>query len=92
MPELESQQTAVGFEVKATARGDTNDIKIPSAPLAEGLGDVAEGDPVRGISVIPIPRREIAHLRGTFRLSELPRHKPTVVFDTGRQFRDAGDE
>jgi hypothetical protein len=45
-----------------------------------------------GISVISIPRREVARLRGVLRLSELPRHKPTIVFDSCRQTRDTEDE
>jgi hypothetical protein len=92
MPELENQHTPLGFEAKPTPRGDTNGIEVSSAHQAERPSDADEDHPVRGISVIPIPRREIARLRGTLRLGELPRHKPTIVFDTGRQHRDGDDE
>jgi hypothetical protein len=92
MPELESQHTPLVVEAKPTSCGDTNGIEVSSAQRAERPGDVDEDRPVRGISVIPIPTREIARLRGTLRLDELPRHKPTIVFDTGRQHRDADDE
>jgi hypothetical protein len=61
-------------------------------PLAGTSGDPAEDRPVGRISVIPIPRREIARLGGTLRLSGLPRHRPTIVFGASRPARDADDE
>jgi hypothetical protein len=92
MAERESQQTTTESQGKPAPHGDLNGIGAVSAHLAQGPTDFGDDRPVHGISVIPIPRREIARLKGTLRLSELPRHKPTIVFDAGRQFRDAADE
>ncbi len=92
MAELESQQPTAGFQGKPAGHGDPNGIGAFSASLAQSPSDSDEDRPVRGISVISIPRRAIARLIGTLRLSELPRHKPTIVFDSGRQFQDSDDE
>ena len=92
MAELESQQTTPGFRGELAPHGDANGIVPLSAPLAQTPSDPDDDRPVGGISIIPIPRREIARLHGTLRLSQLPRHKPTIVFDTGRQLRDSDDE
>jgi hypothetical protein len=92
MAEVESQQTTTEFQDKPAPHGDPNGIGVVLAQLAQSPSDLDDDRPARGISVIPIPRREIARLQGTFRLSELPRHKPTISFDAGRQFRDALDE
>jgi hypothetical protein len=92
MAELESQQTTAGFPSKPAPRGDASGIGALSAPLAQTPSDSDEDRPVGGISVIPIPRREIARLQGTLPFSGLPRHKPTIVFDTSRQSRDTDDE
>lgn len=92
MAELESQQTTTKFQGRPAPHGNPNSIGASSAHLAQSPSDSDDDHPVRGISVIPIPRREIARLKGTLRLSELPRHKPTIVFDAGRQFQDADDE
>jgi hypothetical protein len=91
MADLENQQTTTEFQGKPSPHGDPNGIGACSAKLARSPSDSDDDRPVRGISVIPMPRREIARLKGTLRLSELPRHKPIIV-DSGRQFRDAGDE
>ena len=92
MAELESRQTSTEFQGKPAPHSDPNGIGAFSAHLAQSPSDFEDDSPVRGISVIPIPRREIARLKGTFRLSDLPRHKPTIVFDADRQFRDNVDE
>src|SRR5262245_58038243 len=92
MAEFESQQTTTEFQGELPPHGDADGIEPLSAPLAQAPSDFDDDRPVGGISVIPIPRREIARLHGTLRLSDLPRHKPTIVFDTGRQFRDSDDE
>jgi hypothetical protein len=92
MAELESQQTTTEFPGKPAHRGDANGIGPSSAPLAPTPSDTEDDRPVGGISVIPIPRREIARLQGTLRLNGLPRHKPTIVFDASRPFRDTEDE
>ncbi len=80
MAELESQQTPAGFLGKPAPHGDANETGAISASLARTASDSDDERPVGGISVIPIPRREIARLQGTLRLSGLPRHKPTIVF------------
>jgi hypothetical protein len=92
MAELESQQTTTGIPGRADPDGDANGIGAFEAPLAQTPGDSDDDRPAGGISVIPIPRREIARLQGTLRLSGLPRHKPTIVFDASRQRRDTDDE
>jgi hypothetical protein len=92
MPELEIQPTGTGFSGKSTPEDDANGIGAVSAPRTQTSSDSDDDRPVRGVSVIPIPRREIARLKGTLRLSELPRHKPIIVFDAGRQFRDIDNE
>ena len=93
MAELESQQTPAGFLGKPAPHGDANGAGVFSTPPAQVSGRSWDDDrPVGGIPVIPIPKREIAHLQGTLRLSELPRHKPTIIFAARRQFRDADDE
>jgi hypothetical protein len=92
MAELESQQATTESQGKPAPCGDENGVAAFSAHLAQTPIDSDDDRPVRGISVIPIPRREIARLQGTLRLRELPRHKPTIVFDPGRQFRDIDDE
>jgi hypothetical protein len=92
MAEVESQQTTTGFPGKPADRGDANGVGPFSAPRAPTPSDTDDDRPVGGISVIPIPRREIARLQGTLRLSGLPRHKPTIVFDASRPLRDPEDE
>ena len=92
MPELESQHTPLGVEAKPTPCGDTNGIEVSAAHRAEAPAMPTRTVRFTGSRGIPIPTREIAYLRGTLRLDELPRHKPTIVFDTGRQHRDADDE
>lgn len=90
MAERENQPTTADFPRKPVPHGET--IAASSITLVEIPSDVETDRPVRGVSVIPIARREIARLEGTLRLNELPRHKPTIVFVTGRQFRDTVDE
>jgi hypothetical protein len=63
----------------------------PSPPL-EAPSGVDEDHPSHGVQALRIPRPEVGRLTGTLRVSELPRRKPTVVFDAGRRSRDAGDE
>jgi hypothetical protein len=92
MAEFESQQTSTDFQGELPSHGSSDGIGTLPAPRAQPPSDSEEDRPTGGISIIPIPKREIARLQGTLRLSELPRHKPTIVFDTARQFRDADDE
>jgi hypothetical protein len=92
MAELEGQQVTTGLPGGPAQHGDANGIGVFSAPPAETPGDPDDERPVGGISVISIPKREIARLEGTLRLGELPRRKPTIVFDAKRSSRDADDE
>jgi hypothetical protein len=92
MAERESRQTTAEFAGKPAPHGDGNGIEACSAHPAQTPSDSDDDRPIGGVSVIPIPRREIARLQGTLRLSDLPRHKPTIVFDPGRPFRDSDDE
>jgi hypothetical protein len=91
MSERESQRATAEFARSPASHGDVGGIGAFSAPLAEVPSD-PDGRPAGGISVVPIPRREIARLEGTLRLSELPRHKPAIVFDASRPARDTDDE
>jgi hypothetical protein len=92
MAELESQQATTEFPGKPAPHGDAEGIGTLSGAEAQTPSDPAQDRPAGGLSVIPIPRREIARLQGTLRLTGLPRHKPTIVFDASREFRDTGDE
>ena len=92
MAEIESRQTTPEFPVEHAPHGDANGTGACLLSLAQTPGDLDDDRPVGGISVIPMPRREIARLEGTLRLSGLPRHKPTIVFDASRQFRASDDE
>jgi len=92
MAELESQQTTTEFQGEPAPEGDQNGVGAFSAHLAQSPSDFDDDRPVRGISVVAIPRRQVAHLKGTFRLGELPRHKPTINFDAGRRLRESIDE
>jgi hypothetical protein len=92
MAELEDQRTTTEFLGKPAPHGDAKGIGASSAHQAESPCDSDDDRRASGISVVPIARREIARLQGTLRLSELPRHKPTIVFDASREFRDTGDE
>ena len=57
---------------------DSEEVGHLSSELPQSLPD--DDDHTRhGISVIPIPRKVIASLKGTLRIGELPRHKPTVI-------------
>jgi hypothetical protein len=92
MAELESQRTTVELPGKPVPHDDATGIAAGSANRAQTPIESAEDRPAGGISIIPVPRRQIARLQGTLRLSSLPRHKPTIVFDPDRQLRDSGDE
>jgi hypothetical protein len=92
MAELESQQTNVPIPSESVSDGEANGIEAVLTNEARTPSDSDDDRPDHRISVIPMPRREIARLHGTFRLSELPRHKPSVVFDASRQLRDTDDE
>jgi hypothetical protein len=92
MAEPDSQQIPTGFLSDPVPHSDANGIGAFPAPPAPGPGDADDERPVGGISVIPIPRREIARLEGTLLLSGLGRHKPTIVFGAGQRSRDADDE
>lgn len=92
MVELESQETTTDFQAKPCHDTGLNSVGAAPASPAEPPSELDDDRPLRGISIIPIPRREIARLKGTIRLDELPRHKPTIVFDARQQFRDAVDE
>ena len=92
MAELESQHATTELPDKPAPHGDAKGIGFFSAHPAQTPSDSDDDRPAGGISVIPIPSREIARLQGTLRLSGLPRHKPTIVFDASREFRDTGDE
>jgi hypothetical protein len=71
---------------------DRGGIRAAAGRLADTRSDPDDDSPVRGISIIPIPRRAIARLHGTLRLNELPRHKSTIDVDTNRQFADIQNE
>jgi hypothetical protein len=88
----DSQQIPAGFLSNPAPRGDANGIEAFPAPPTPESGDPDDERPVGGISVISIPRRKIARLEGTLRLSGLRRHKPTIAFDAGQRSRDADDE
>jgi hypothetical protein len=94
MAELESQHATTELQGEPAPQDDASGIGAFSAPMGQASSDFDDDRPVRGISVIPIPRREIARLQGTLRLGELPRHRPTVIFDfdAGGRLRDADDE
>src|SRR5215813_12446735 len=92
MAELESRQPTPVFPGELAPHGDAEAIGALPAPLAQTPSDPDDDRPVGGISIIPVPRREIARLHGTIRLSELPRHKPTIVFDPARLSQDSDDE
>jgi len=92
MAELESQQATTELPGKPALHGDEKGTGVFSAHPAQTPSDSDDERPAGGISVIPIPSRQIAHLQGTLRLGGLPRHKPTIVFDASREFRDTGDE
>jgi hypothetical protein len=92
MAELESRHTPAETQGTPALPGDPDDIGAFSARLAHSPSDFDDDKPVSRISIPLIPRREIARLSGTFRLSELRRHKPTIIFDATRSFRDDVDE
>jgi hypothetical protein len=92
MAEPDSQQMTTGFLGDPVPHGDADRIEAFPAPPAQDPSDPDDERPVGGISVISIPRREIARLEGTFRLSGLRRHKPTIVFDAGQRSRGVDDE
>ena len=69
MAEIESRQTTTGFPAELVPHGDANGTGAFSHSLAQTPGDPDDDRPVGGISVIPVPRREIARLEGTLRLS-----------------------
>jgi hypothetical protein len=90
MAQLESQDRTAQFPVKPLPHEETGEIGAFSAPLPPP--SETHNQPGGGLSIIPVPRREIARLQGTLRLSGLPRHKPTIVFDTSRRLQDTDDE
>jgi hypothetical protein len=92
MAEQESQQIVTGCPGNLTAHSGADALGGLSVPVTPISAHSDDDRPVGGISVIPIPRREIAHLKGTLRLTALPRHKPTIVFDANRPSQDADDE
>jgi hypothetical protein len=92
MAELENQQRPAEFPGNPAAHGDIKRIAGCSDNGAHNPNDSDDSRPAGRISVISIPRREIARLQGILRLSGLPRHKPTVVFDASRERGDTGDE
>ncbi len=92
MAEQENQQIVTECPGNPAPHGDVNGLGAFSVPLTQIPGNSDDDRAVGGISVIPVPRREIARLNGTLRLSGLPRHKPTIVFDAGRPARDTDDE
>jgi hypothetical protein len=91
MAELESRHTPAETQGTPALPGDPDDIGAFSAHPAHNPSNLNDDQPVSRISIPLIPRREIARLSGTFRLSSLPRHKPTIVFDATRSFRDDVD-
>ncbi len=91
MTERESHQATTEFAGHPASYGGVGGIGAFSAPPTEAPSD-PDDRPAGGISVVPIPRREIARLEGNLQLSQLPRHKPAIVFDAGRLDRDADDE
>jgi hypothetical protein len=92
MAKLEGQSTATDLPGHPAFHGDADEIGAFPAHPARTPCDPDEDRPVGGISVIPIPRREVARLQGTLRLNGLPRHKPTIVFGASRPPRDADDD
>jgi hypothetical protein len=92
MAEQESQPIVAGSPGHLTPHSGADVLGGLSVPLAPISAHSDDDRPVGGISVIPMPRREIARLKGTLRLTGLPRHKPTIVFDANRPPRDADDE
>ena len=92
MAELEIRQTTTEFPSHPAPHSDAGGIVALTGPLVPIPDDSDDDRPVGGISVIPIPRREIARLKGTLRSSGLPRHKPAIVFDASRPSRDDDDE
>ena len=61
------------------------DLTTARSTISDASTNTDDVRPVGGISVIPIPKHEIARLHGILRLSELPRHKPTIVSKTWDQ-------
>jgi hypothetical protein len=92
MAELERKSIPPEYQETPGPHGATNGLTPSSHRSVEATEGADEDRPFRGVHALRIPRPVIARLTGTLRLSELPRHKPTIVFDTGRQSRDAGDE
>ena len=92
MAEQQSQPIVTEYPGDAAPDGGVNGLGASSVPLTPILGYSDDDRPAGGISVIPMPRREIARLTGTLRLSGLPRHKPTIVFGASQQSRDMDDE
>jgi hypothetical protein len=90
--ELEIRQTTTEFPGHPAPHSDAGGIGTFSVPLVPIPDDSDDDRPVGGISVIPVPRREIARLKGTLRLSGLPRHKPAIVLDASPASRDDDDE
>jgi len=84
MAERESQQTTTDFPGGPAAHGDANGTGAFSGLPSPTPNDSDDVRPVGGISVVPIQRRELARLQGTFRSNGLPRHKPTIVFDASQ--------
>ena len=91
MTERESHQATAEFAGDPASYGGVGGIGVLPAPPAEAPSD-PDDRTAGGISVVPVPRREIARLEGNLPLSQLPRHKPAIVFDVGRLDRDADDE
>jgi len=92
MSVLDNQPPTSRIPREPASESDANGISPPLARRQQALGDSDDDRPVGNISVIAIPRREIARLSGTLRLSELPRHRPTIVFDGSRPIADPEDE
>ncbi len=91
MPQRESHQSAADFVGNPASLGGATEMGAFSVPTAEAPSDVDDRR-AGGISVVPVPRREIARLEGTLRLDQLPRHRPAIVFDGRRPDGDTDDD
>ena len=84
MAELKRQLTTSPIAENIDPCGVAGVLGAVLEPATRDSTDLDNDRPARGVSIIPIPRREIARLQGTVRLNELPHRKPTIVFDSSR--------
>lgn len=91
MSQRENHQSAADFVGNPASYSSATEMGAFSAPPAEAPIDVDDRR-AGGISVVPVPRREIARLEGTLRLDQLPRHRPSIIFDGRRSDGDPDDE